>query len=69
MNEDELLRCVGELVRFTRHGAQYRGRLLGVNWRIQDSGHRDVYVVVELPVTLLKLSIPSRDVAPVESHP
>jgi hypothetical protein len=67
VNEDELLGNMGEVVGFNRHGAQYRGRLLKITSRSRERGDGDVYVTVELLCTLLKLSLPLRDVTHVES--
>jgi hypothetical protein len=67
VNEEELLGHLGEVVGFARHGSRYRGRLLEINGRIRGGGGREVHVTVELPCTLLKLSLPLRDVTHVES--
>ncbi|MEV6823807.1 hypothetical protein [Amycolatopsis sp. NPDC051102] len=67
MNEDELLGHLGELIGFTRHGSRHRGRLLELTWSVPEGGDREVYVTVELPCTLLKVSLPARDVTHVEA--
>jgi hypothetical protein len=59
MEDEELFGRLGEWVGFERYGRECRGRLLGID---RDTREPDVRVIVELPLTLLKISLPSRDV-------
>jgi hypothetical protein len=66
MTKDELLHHIGAVVEFHRDGSRYRGRLMGVSKMRNDV--QDVNVVVELPNTRVRLSLPLCDVTPVEPN-
>ncbi len=68
MEESELARHAGDMVIFRCGGAQHRGRLMQVGSAVWNGSDQEGHVLVEPPATLVKLSVPSRDVTLVESN-
>jgi len=67
MREKDLTSHVGSMVTFQYSGLRYRGRLMKISADTRNGDDQDVPVLIELPTTLITLSLSADDVISVEA--